>query len=123
VIVAAGAAASQAPPKTAPTVKEVMVTMTIPASDAIFSAVSEPPTETAQWVALRASAKTLADSGRVLTTTTRIDEGEWVEMARALVNASEAMFKPIEKKDVDALSQASDRLYVTCETCHKKYMN
>jgi hypothetical protein len=34
-----------------------MATMTVPASDAIVSAASEPPKDERQWVALRASAE------------------------------------------------------------------
>jgi predicted outer membrane protein len=59
-VLAAGTAAPQEPTKAVPAVKEVMTTMTVPASEAIFSAASEPPKEAAQWVALRASAKALA---------------------------------------------------------------
>ena len=104
-------------------VKEVMDTMTIPASDAIFAAASEPPKEAAQWVALRASAKALADSGRVLTTTARAkDDKAWVEMARALVTEAEAAFKAIDAKDPDALSSVADNVYVTCKSCHDRYM-
>jgi hypothetical protein len=122
-VLAAGTAASQDAANAAPHVKEVMTTMTVPASDAIFSAASEPPKEAAEWVALRASAKTLADSGRVLTTTARAkDDAEWVEMARALVTEAEATFKAIDAKDPEAFADASDHVYLTCETCHARYM-
>ena len=96
--------------------------MTVPASDAIFAAAYEPPKESAQWVALRASAKTLADSGRVLTTADRAKgDAEWTEMARALVTQAESTFKAIDKKDADALSNASDDVYLTCKTCHDRF--
>src|SRR5688572_4040786 len=51
VAVLAGAtAAPQEAANTTSAVKEVMDTMTIPASDAIFAAASEPPKDAAQWV-------------------------------------------------------------------------
>ena len=110
--------------KAAQTVKHVMTTMTVPASDAIFSAASEPPADDAQWVALRASAKALADSGRVLTTAAPAeDDAEWTEMARALVTEAETTLKAIDAKDPDALSQAADSMYVTCKNCHDRYMS
>jgi len=107
----------------APTVKDVMTTMTVPASDAIFSAASEPPKDDAQWVALRASAATLAESGRLLTITARAKEAEWIEMARAMVTEAEATFKAVDAKDPEALAQAGDSVYLTCDACHARYMD
>ena len=121
-VLAAGTATPQEAAKAAPSVMEVMMTMTVPASDAIFSAASEPPKEAAQWVALRASAKALADSGRVLTTIAHEkDDAEWIEMARALVTKAEATFTAIDQKDADALANAGDDVYLTCKTCHDRF--
>jgi hypothetical protein len=95
---------------------------TVPTSDAIFAAAYEPPKEAAQWVALGASAKALADSGRVLTTVPRAKgDAEWTEMARALVTSAEATFKAIDKKDADVLATTSDDVFLTCKTCHDRY--
>jgi len=114
--------AAQEASKAAPSVQEVMTTMTVPSSDAIFAAAYEPPKEPAQWVALRASAKVLADSGRVLTTVPRAKgDKDWTEMARALVTSAEATFKAIDKKDADALATAGDEVFLTCKTCHDRY--
>jgi cytochrome c556 len=122
-VLIAGTATPQQAANTAPTVKVVMNTMTVPASDAIFAAASEPPKEAAQWVALRASAKALADSGRQLTTTTPgKNDPEWIAMARALVTNAETTLESIDAKDMDALSNAGDQVYVTCKTCHDRYM-
>ena len=121
-VLAAGTATPQVAVNAAPSVMEVMTTMTVPASDAIFSAASEPPKEAAQWVALRASAKALADSGRVLTSIARAkDDAEWIEMARALVTEAEATFTAIDHKDADALAKAGDDVYLTCKTCHDRF--
>ncbi len=120
---AAGTAAPQDADRAAPAVKHVMATMTVPASDAIFLAASEPPKDESQWVALRVHAETLAESGRVLTTVDRAkDDTEWIEMARALVAQAEATLTAIEQKDADALMQAGDSLYLICQKCHARYM-
>ena len=98
------------------------MTMTVPASDAIFSAASDPPKDAAQWVALRPNARTLADSGRALATMDRAkDTREWTEMARALVTQAEVALKAIDKKDADALATAGDEVYLTCKTCHDRF--
>ena len=105
VVLTAGTAASQGANKAAQTVKGVMQTMTIPASDEIFSAAFEPPKDETQWVALRASAATLAESGRLLTTTGPAkEETEWIEMARALVTEAETTFKAIDAKNPEGLA-------------------
>ena len=73
-------------------------------------------------MALRASAKVLADSGRVLAAANGArKDTEWIEMARAMVTKAEATFKAIDKKDEDALSTASDDVYLTCKTCHDRF--
>jgi cytochrome c553 len=51
------------------------------------------------------------------------DGTTWMEMARAMVTQAEATLKAIDARDGDALSQASDGLYTTCETCHDRYMD
>jgi hypothetical protein len=119
-----GTAATQDVNKAAPTVKDVMATMTVPASDAVFSAASEPPKDAAQWVALRASVATLAESGRLLTRTARAKaDREWIEMASAMVTEAEATFKAVDAKDTDALSLAADSVLSTCKPCHDRYMD
>ena len=124
VLVTAAATAQQDAPAAPATVKGVMVTMTIPASEAIFDAASEPPKNDQQWVAVRKSALMLAESGTLLMTGERArDSTTWMEMARALVDHAEATLKAAEAKDSDALSKAGDDVYLTCETCHARYMD
>jgi hypothetical protein len=108
----------------AATVKEVMTTMTVPSSDVIFAAASEPPKDDQQWVAARKSAVMLAESGTLLMTGERAkDSTTWMEMARALVDQAEATLKAAEAKNSDALLKAGDDVYLTCETCHARYMD
>jgi cytochrome c556 len=119
----AAVAARQNGDKGPATVKEVMVTITIPSSEAIFAAASEPPKDDEQWVAVRKSAMMLAESGHLLMTGGRAkDNTTWMEMARGLVVQAEATLKAAEARNADALSKASDDLYLTCETCHARYM-
>lgn len=105
------------------TVKEVMTTMTVPASDAIFAGAAEPPTNAEGWAAVRAGAVTLAESGRLLMTSALArDKGPWMEMAGDQVKAADAAAKVADAKDQQALEQTSDRIYATCKTCHDRYM-
>lgn len=119
VLVTAAATAQQE----AATVKEVMVTMTVPASDVIFGAASKPPTTDQEWAAVRTSAVMLAESGTLLMTGGRArDNTTWMEMARALADQADTTLKAAKARDRDALSKAGDDVYMTCETCHERYL-
>jgi hypothetical protein len=118
------ATAQQEAPAAPATVKGVMVTMTVPASDVIFDAASEPPKADQQWVAVRMGAVMLAESGKLLMTGERArDNTTWMEMARALVDQAEATLRAAEARNGDALSKAGDDVYLTCKTCHTHYMD
>lgn len=124
MLVTAAATAQQDAPAAPATVKGIMVTMTVPASDVIFDAASEPPNDVPQWAAVRKSALMLAESGKLLMTGERAkDSTTWIDMARALVDQAEATLKATEARNSDALSKAGDDVYLTCETCHARYMD
>jgi hypothetical protein len=123
VMLAVTMTARQDSQQEAATVKQVMVTMTIPASDAIFSAASETPKDAKGWQEVRNAAVTLAESGKLLIAGGLAkDSTTWVDMARALVAQAQATQKAVDAKDADALAQAGDDVYATCETCHERYM-
>ena len=122
MLCAATIAAQQDTQREAVTVKQVMETMTIPASDAIFSAASELERDTKVWQEARKGAVLLAESGDLLTTGGRAkDSTTWLDMSRALVTQAQAALKAIDAKDGDALVEASDSLYSTCKACHDRY--
>ena len=104
------------------TAKEVMTTMTIPASDAIFSAAADPPASADDWAALRRSAAMLGESGQLLMTDAIArDKTAWTEMARALVTEAEAVRNMADDRNRAALEGAADRIYITCKACHDRY--
>jgi hypothetical protein len=120
---AATIAARQDTQREAATVKQVMVTMTIPASEAIFSAASETPKDAKAWQDVRKAAVALAESGNLLIAGGLAkDSTTWIDMARALVTQAQATLNAIDAKDGDALAQVGDDVYATCETCHDRYM-
>ena len=105
------------------TVKDVMTTMTVPASDVVFAAASEPPPDERGWEALRRGAQMLADSGALLMKPELArDGGPWMEQAAEMVREAEATRRLAEAKDRQALEAASDRVYAVCEACHARYL-
>jgi len=124
LLLSAPAPAQQEGTQPPSTVKDVMMTMTIPASDAIFAAASEPPQNDEQWAALSTRAAVLAESGRLLMSGTRKkDDTTWMERARALVDQAEAFLKVAGTKKEAALEDAGNEVYATCEACHERYLD
>lgn len=116
----ASLAAQPAPMKT---VKDVMVVLTIPGSNTVFKAAGEPPAKAADWAALRREAAPLAESADLLLTPKyAIDAAEWPKLATAHQTAVTAALQAIDRKDANALSDASDALYETCDNCHKRFL-
>ena len=109
--------------KTVASVGEIMKTMTIPFSNAVFEAGGDAPKGEKSWETVRGQAIALAETGNLLMLGARAkDHAEWMKFSRALVDAAEAAAKAATAKNADQLSAASDALYETCSGCHKVYM-
>ena len=104
-------------------VKDVMLALTIPTSETVFKAASEPPKDAAEWSHVRNQALALAESANLLLIGDRVpDRDAWVRFSIAQRDAAVVAIKAAESRDGDALSNASDALYETCDNCHKQYM-
>jgi cytochrome c556 len=105
------------------TVHDIMEMITIPASNAVFAAASEPPKDAAGWDTVRKQAVAVAESSNLLLMPGRaVDTKDWTKWATAQLTAAQAVIKAAQAKDADALSKASDALYDTCDGCHTVYM-
>jgi hypothetical protein len=111
------------PTKAVGSVKDIMVAMTIPTSDDVFKAASEPPADGAGWERVQHQALALAESANLLMMGERSqNRAEWNALARAQLDAAVVAMTAAQRKDADALSNASDALYETCDNCHKQFM-
>ena len=109
--------------KTVASVGEIMQTMTIPFSNAVFEAGGEAPKDDKAWAAVRGQAVALAEAGNLLMIGGRAkDHAAWMKFSRAQVDAAETVAKAAAAKNADQLSAAADALYETCASCHKVYM-
>src|SRR2546427_2201912 len=81
-----------------------------PASDAVFDAsAANPPGDDKAWSAARNQALLLAEGGNLLMVGSRVrDNGNWMKMSRALVDAAALAAAAAEKKDAKALETAAD---------------
>jgi hypothetical protein len=104
-------------------VKDIMIALTVPTSTDVFNAASEPPRDDENWTRTRHQALALAESSNLLLMPDRSrDRADWNAFAIAQRRAAVVAMKAAENKDADALSNASDALYETCENCHKQYL-
>jgi hypothetical protein len=104
------------------TVRELHDTMISPASDAVFDAASNPPTEAKRWIAARNQALVLAESANLLMVGSRVrDNNTWMKMSRALVDAAALAAGAAAKGDAKALEASADAITVACMDCHRPY--
>jgi hypothetical protein len=105
------------------TVKQVMLGITVPASNAVFAVAGEAPADDAAWQAVEASALAVAESGNLLLMKPRAkDDQEWKQFALALVDAGIKAAEAARTKNAEATGTAGDDMYTVCEQCHAKYL-
>jgi hypothetical protein len=105
------------------TVRQVMLGITIPASDVVFLAAAETPADDAAWEKVAASALAVAESGNLLLMKPRaVDADDWRQYARALIEAGARAAEAAQAQNADTISAAGDDMYNVCEQCHAKYL-
>ena len=108
--------------RTVANVRELHDVMISPASDAVFAASSNEALDAKGWLTARNQAIVLAESGNLLMMGTRVrDNGNWMKMSRAMVDAAALAAAAAEKKDAKALERATDAITVSCMECHRPY--
>jgi hypothetical protein len=120
------AAEAQANPpfKVVASVRQIMTAITIPASDAVFGAAGDAPKSDKEWEKVQQSALALAESGNLLMLPGRSrDSQDWVKESQAMIDAALLAVRAAQAKNTDAISDAGDKIYATCESCHKRYMD
>jgi cytochrome c556 len=101
---------------------DVMTLLVIPSSDFIWG-VEEAPQDDAGWAQIRSHADQLSKAGDLLLAENRAQEGEtWPREAHALIEAARSTGKAAADKNFDALSEAGDAMYTSCESCHAEYL-
>ena len=125
----AGAAVAQAPTPAAPTtfqpvgtMKQLMIDIIYPVSDAIFYVDREPPKNQHDWDVLRGEALTLAESGNLLMMEGRArDQKNWILESKMLIDIGGKTYKAAQAKDVDGIRALNDSLNAACVVCHYQY--
>jgi hypothetical protein len=107
----------------AATMKQLMLDLIHPASNDILLFVNRgAPKDQKEWIAMRRSALTLAESGNLLMARGRArDQGDWAKDAKILADVGAAAYAAAQARDFSALAALTESLDASCTTCHKQY--
>lgn len=101
----------------------LMKSIIIPASDAVFAVGKAVPRTEREWAAVEHGAARLIDAGKTLAAEAPSAGGEnWVKLANALSQAAAVAAGAAKARNADAVLDAGDALYTTCEDCHRQYV-
>jgi len=114
------------------TVRQLMEATIHPSAEVLFDAVGTivsasgveeiAPKNDEEWMTVRNSALTLAESGNLLMIGDRPrDRDNWMKMSQALVDVGVVALKAAEAKNPEALFEAGGQVYVVCQKCHDYY--
>ena len=104
------------------TMKELMVDLIFPTSNALFYVSREEPKNGVEWAQLELTFLTLAESANVLMAPPRArDQGQWMDDARLLLNVGIKAYRNAKAKNYEALVELNAELYESCQSCHVHY--
>ena len=99
-----------------------MIDVIYPTSDAVLYITTRAPETEADWQVLQMKTLMLAESGLLLTLPGRTRPGdEWMKDARAMADAGAKAYRAAKARDLDALAELNDPLYMSCVNCHRAY--
>jgi cytochrome c556 len=117
IVLAAPPTAARAP------LKDVMVKIVEPTSNAVFYIGRQPPKNDEEWKVLQGQALMLSEIATSLMTPVRAkDKQQWMHNAKLLLDASNAAYAAANAKNATALEELNDQLYTACTTCHENYL-
>ncbi len=102
--------------------RELMIDIIYPTSDALFYVDRETPKTQHDWDVLRGQALMLAESGNLLMMDGRArDQKNWITESKMLIDLGAKAFKAAQAKDLDGIRALNDPLNAACVTCHYQY--
>jgi hypothetical protein len=126
-------AAQEAPTAVAvASIQQIMAGITGPASTVVYNAVGTiinsegikeiAPQNDEEWSVVANSAAALVESGNLLLIGNRVlDNGDWITMTRAMIDAGTVALKAAEAKSTEGVLGSGGDINATCDNCHAKY--
>jgi cytochrome c556 len=118
------------PPQAVGVLKQVMKSILLPTSDAIFATQSELPKTPTEWEAVEDDAIALAEAANLLTIRGRmcssglpvpVDRPDFMKATNGLRDAAQVTLKALQSKDQEQIIDASGVLTDACSACHDVY--
>lgn len=113
--------------------KQLMTSVIEPAAEVYWDSVGiimdidegtteiEPRTED-QWLAVRDAAYVIAESGNLLMTPGRLQDGDqWLTLVAEFIEVSRTALAAAEDQDPTAVFDAGGEVYLACSRCHEAY--
>jgi cytochrome c556 len=114
--------ASPSPPQAITSLREMMLKIVQPNSDAVFYISRTPPQSDGEWQALEAKTLILAESANLLMLPGYArDQQQWFEEARLMRTAARTAYEASREKNLGRLEELNNELYTSCESCHEAY--
>ncbi len=108
------------------TINELMIQTVTPATNILWGV--EEPNSDAEWLALANAAKKVrlaaietGQGGDLSDGKNPSAEPEWQKLVDQMATSATLAQEAITKKDLDALIDAGNELYTSCEMCHQLY--
>lgn len=80
------------------------------------------PQNDEEWAVVANSAAALVESGNLFLLGDRVvDNGDWVTMARALIESAIVALTAAEAQDTEGILEAGAEINATCDNCHERY--
>ena len=113
-------------------IKQVMNGIMAPAALVVYDAVGYivdadgvqeiAPQNDEDWAAIADSAAALVESGNLLLLGDRaVDDGEWITITRALIDAGTIALTAAEAQDTEGILAIGVDINTTCDACHAIY--
>jgi hypothetical protein len=126
------ACTSTSPIRAVATLEEVMHHMVIPNAEVVWRSVGTiytvgkveeiQPRSGEEWLAVEQSATVLTEAGNLLMMEGRaMDNGRWMERARALREAAASVHQAAKARDVAGVFERGGHLFDACQGCHFEY--
>lgn len=137
-VISGARATRQAAPVSTPlavpvaSIEQIMNGITDPAARVVYGAVGYVvtaegveeivPQNDEEWAVIANSAAALVESGNLLLLGDRVvDDGDWVTITRALIDAGTTALHAAEGQDVEGILAIGVDINTTCDDCHEQY--
>ncbi len=113
-------------------VRQICAGIVGPAATVVYNAVGTiisvdgiteiAPQNDEEWAVVANSAAALVESGNLFLLGDRVvDNGDWVTMARALIESATVALTAAEAQDAEGILGAGGGINATCDNCHERY--